>query len=79
MLNAAYFLWAFQRVFFGKLNEKYTGLVDINQRELFTVVPLLVITIFLGIYPSPFLDMTKETRKAWIEKVAIVVGISGIF
>ena len=79
LLNAAYFLWAFQRVFFGKLNEKYTELVDINQRELFTVVHLLVITIFLGIYPRPFLDMIKETMNVLIDQVVIVGGIAGIF
>jgi len=62
-----------------KLNEKYTGLVDINQRELFTVVPLLVITIFLGIYPRPFLDMIKETMNVLIDQVVIVGGIAGIF
>ncbi|MEC7730481.1 MAG: NADH-quinone oxidoreductase subunit M, partial [Candidatus Neomarinimicrobiota bacterium] len=44
LLNAAYFLWAFQRIFFGELNEKYTNLPEINRLELFTVVPLLIIT-----------------------------------
>jgi NADH-quinone oxidoreductase subunit M len=66
-------------MFFGKLNEKYTGLVDINRRELFTVVPLLVITIFLGIYPRPFLDMIKETMNVLIDQVVTVGGIAGIF
>jgi len=61
------------------LIEKYTGLVDINRRELFTVVPLLVITIFLGIYPRPFLDMIKETMNVLIDQVVIVGGIAGIF
>ena len=79
LLNAAYFLWAFQRMFFGKLNEKYTKLVDINNRELFTVIPLLVITIFLGIYPRPFLDMIKETMNILIDQVVVVGGIAGIF
>jgi NADH-quinone oxidoreductase subunit M len=61
------------------LNEKYTGLVDINRRELFTVLPLLAITIFLGIYPRPFLDMIKETMNVLIDQVVIVGGIAGIF
>ena len=79
LLNAAYFLWAFQRMFFGKLNEKYSNLVDINNRELFTVIPLLVITIFLGVYPRPFLDMIKETMNILIDQVVVVGGIAGIF
>ena len=79
LLNAAYFLWAFQRMFFGKLNEKYTKLEDINKRELFTVIPLLVITIFLGVYPRPFLDMIKETMNVLIDQVVVVGGVAGIF
>ena len=79
LLNAAYFLWAFQRMFFGKLNEKYTKLEDINKRELFTVIPLLVITIFLGVYPRPFLDMIKETMNVLIDLVVVVGGVAGIF
>ena len=69
LLNAAYFLWAFQRVFFGKLNEKYTELPEINSRELFTVIPLLLITLFFGIYPAPYLDIISSTMDVIIEHV----------
>ena len=61
LLNAAYFLWAFQRIFLGKLNEKYVDLPDINKRELFTLIPLAVLVILLGIYPAPVLDVMKVT------------------
>jgi len=43
------------------------------------VLPLLAITIFLGIYPRPFLDMIKETMNVLIDQVVIVGGIAGIF
>ncbi len=69
LLNAAYFLWAYQRIFFGKVNEKYTSLPDINGRELFAVIPLAIITIILGVYPGPFLDMLKETVTVIINHV----------
>ena len=69
LLNAAYFLWAFQRIFFGKLNEKYSALPEINRLELFTVVPLLVITLFFGIYPAPYLDMISATMNNIINHV----------
>jgi len=69
LLNAAYFLWAFQRIFFGQLNEKYTELPEINRLELFTVVPLLIITIFFGIYPAPYLDLIARTMDAIINNV----------
>ncbi len=57
ILNAGYFLWAFQRIFFGELNPKYAEIPEINGRELFTLVPLAVIVIILGMYPMPVLDL----------------------
>ena len=69
LLNAAYFLWAFQRVFFGKLNKKYTDLPEINRLELFTVIPLLVITLFFGIYPAPYIDLIASTMDTIINHV----------
>jgi NADH-quinone oxidoreductase subunit M len=61
ILNAGYFLWAFQRIFFGELNQKYVNIPEINGRELFTLVPLAVIVIFLGIYPMPILNLFTAT------------------
>ena len=63
------FLWAFQRIFFGELNEKYSNLPEINRLELFTVVPLLLITLFFGIYPAPYLDMISSTMDMIIDHV----------
>ncbi len=57
ILTAGYMLWALQRVYLGPPNEKYRTLPDINGRELFTLVPLGAIVIFLGIYPRPILDL----------------------
>ena len=77
LLNAAYFLWAFQRMFFGPANEKYNDLPEINSRELFTVVPLAVITLFLGVYPRPFLDLVSSTLNLLIESVVTIGGYAG--
>ena len=78
LLNAAYFLWAFQRVFFGKLNEKYKDMEEINGLELFTVIPLAVITLFFGIYPGPYLDLIKATMDQIIEKVEFVATYDSV-
>jgi len=78
LLNAAYFLWAFQRIFFGELNEKYTDLPEINRLELFTVVPLLVITLFLGIYPAPYLDIIASTMDEIIHHVVSLATFAGM-
>lgn len=78
LLNAAYFLWAFQRIFFGELNEKYTDLPEINKMELFTVIPLAVITIILGVYPAPFINLVKSTLNLMIDMVASGSPIAGM-
>ena len=78
LLNAAYFLWAFQRIFFGELNEKYTNLPEINRLELFTVVPLLVITLFFGIYPAPYLDVISSTMNVIIDHVVSLATFSSM-
>ena len=69
LLNAAYFLWALQRVCCGKLNEKYNDLPEINRLELFTVIPLLVITLFFGVYPAPYIDLIASTMDTIINHV----------
>jgi NADH-quinone oxidoreductase subunit M len=57
VLGAAYLLWLYQRVFWGKItNEDNRHLVDLNVRELATLVPLVALCFAIGIYPKPFLD-----------------------
>jgi NADH-quinone oxidoreductase subunit M len=57
VLTAAYMLWAFQRIFLGKANEKYKDLPDINAREILSLVPLVVIVLIVGVYPKVVLDL----------------------
>ena len=56
VLGAAYMLWLYQRTMFGQVeNPKNEGLADLNMRELATFVPLIVLAVWIGLYPSPFL------------------------
>jgi NADH-quinone oxidoreductase subunit M len=62
VLGAAYMLRMVQRVFLGEFNlAKWGGLTDINGRELFTVIPLMVLTLFIGVYPKPLNDLMNAT------------------
>src|SRR5882724_4561113 len=61
VLTAGYLLWTLQRMFLGKPNEKYLTLPEINARELFTLVPLGVIVIVLGVYPHAVLDLINAS------------------
>jgi NADH-quinone oxidoreductase subunit M len=61
VLTAGYMLWTMQRVFLGSVNEKYAALAEINGRELFTLAPLAVIVVVLGVYPQAALDLVRES------------------
>jgi len=78
VLNAAYFLWSYQRMFFGPLNPKYENLAEINKRELWTLVPLAIVVIFLGIYPAPMLDLMSGTLNQLVDYVK-TAGITAGF
>jgi NADH-quinone oxidoreductase subunit M len=69
ILAAGYFLWAFQRMFLGPLNPKYEQLPEINGREIFTLVPLAGLAVFLGVYPVPVLDLLSSTLSALIRSI----------
>ena len=73
VLNATFFLWVFQKIFLGPLNEKYKDLADVNRIELFTLVPLCILVIFLGIYPMPVLDLMQTTLKELIVVIQAAV------
>jgi NADH-quinone oxidoreductase subunit M len=69
VLTAAYMLWTLQRVFLGKPNDKWMNLPDISARELVALVPLAVVVIVLGIYPSLMLDMMTSTMNHLVDIV----------
>ena len=65
---AVYMLWMVQRVFFGRVtNPANRGLRDLNWREIGLLAPLLVLMLYMGAYPRPFLARSRasvETLRA---------------
>jgi len=58
ILSAGYALWLYRRVVFGKLEKaSLMHLPDMTPRELMTLGPLIVLTVFFGAYPAPILDI----------------------
>lgn len=67
---AVYLLWMYQRVVFGEVkNEKLHDLKDMNSREIFVLVPIFILIIWIGIYPSTFLKVSDKTAKKIIHQV----------
>ena len=69
LLNAIYFLRAYQRIFLGPLNEVYKDLTDITGTELITIVPLAIIILWFGVYPAPLLNMIAPAMDGIIQIV----------
>jgi NADH-quinone oxidoreductase subunit M len=71
LLTAGYILRMVQRMFLGPFSkEKWGALTEINGRELFTVAPLAVLTIWIGVYPKPLADLIG-TSVQWIQQLAV--------
>ncbi len=88
VLGAAYMLWALQRVFFGKLPEKWQGPWDptgkkyknddINGIELAGLVPLAVIVIYFGLNPNPIIGMMTTSVNHFVQLVKTGAQIAGM-
>ena len=88
ILGAAYMLWALQRVFFGKLPEKWQGpwdpsgkkykTDDINGIELAGLIPLALVVIYFGINPNPIIGMMTTSVNHFVELVKTGAQIAGM-
>ncbi len=57
ILSAGYALWLYRKVVFGALEkENLKTITDMNKREIAILAPLIVLTIFFGVYPAPIID-----------------------
>jgi NADH-quinone oxidoreductase subunit M len=62
ILSAAYALWLYRKVIFGKLEKpSLFNIKDIGWREIAILAPLVVLTIVFGVYPKPVLDMSASS------------------
>jgi NADH-quinone oxidoreductase subunit M len=58
ILGAAYMLYLYRRVIFGELTrEDLKNITDLNLREKLIFAPLVVLVLWMGVYPKPFLDV----------------------
>jgi NADH-quinone oxidoreductase subunit M len=71
VLGAGYMLWLYQRVFFGEVtNDANKELKDVNRREQWTLIPLIVMCFWIGLYPKPFFRIMEPS----IQRVVQVVS-----
>ena len=74
ILSAGYALWLYRRVMYGALvKPSLMHLPDITPRELALLGPLVILTIFFGIYPSPLLDVFGTPVEAILKTLYAVM------
>ncbi|MDD3029001.1 MAG: NADH-quinone oxidoreductase subunit M [Alphaproteobacteria bacterium] len=70
ILSAAYMLWLYRRLFFGPLSkDDVRAMPDLTKREMLVFAPLLVLVLWMGIYPASFKNVYEPT----LDKVLTVV------
>jgi NADH-quinone oxidoreductase subunit M len=72
---AVYMLWMYQRVAFGEVrHEANRRLRDLDGRELATLVPILLLIVWIGVYPRPFTSMTEASVAGLLGVVKAKLG-----
>ncbi len=67
---AVYLLWMYQRVIFGVItNEANRRLPDLSAREWAILLPILLLIVWIGVYPASFTGMTEASVEALIAQV----------
>ena len=79
ILNAGYMLWLYQRMFFGTIdNPKNEKLTDLSSREWIYMTPLVIMSLWIGVYPKPFLDYIERPVNAVVRHVRPAYPIPGM-
>lgn len=72
ILSAAYMLWMFQRVMLGEITHpRNRELIDLNLREIATLIPLLILVFWVGIYPNTFLQFLHASVGHLIHQLGV--------
>ena len=67
---AAYLLWAIQRILFNPLDKRENERIpDLNWREIGLMTPIVVVIIWLGVYPAPVLRRMEVAAQALVTRV----------
>jgi NADH-quinone oxidoreductase subunit M len=68
ILSAGYALWLYRKMIFGKLDKpSLMNIRDLGWREFVILAPLVVMTIWFGVYPKPVLDMSAASVNQLVE------------
>lgn len=69
IIGVCYMLWMFQRVFFQTTNERTEKFQDLNLLETLTFLPVILLIIFMGIFPQPFISKIEPAAKQHVSQI----------
>lgn len=68
VLAATYSLWLYRKIIFGQLiKDDLKDILDLSSREIIIFVPLILLTILIGIYPIPVLEIIESSSQLTLE------------
>jgi NADH-quinone oxidoreductase subunit M len=77
ILAAVYMLYMFQKMFLGPADkEENTKLKDLNWREIVTLIPLLVLIFWIGLYPKPFFALLSPAVDTLLAAVQTATSVA---
>jgi NADH-quinone oxidoreductase subunit M len=75
ILSAAYALWLYRKMIFGKLEKpKLQSITDVDSREITIFVPLVALTLLFGFWPKPVLDISSASVNALVAQYQQAIG-----
>ena len=75
ILVAAYMLWLYRRVIFGKVvSSEIKDMKDLNKTEIYIFASIAFLTLFFGIYPEPLLNTVDISINNLIDKYQIDIN-----
>ena len=78
VLGAAYMLWLYRKVIFGALEKDgLKKMLDMNKREMAVFAPLVIITLWLGVYPLPLFDVMSASVENLIQNYETAIAAAG--
>ncbi|MBP0445676.1 NADH-quinone oxidoreductase subunit M [Roseomonas sp. SSH11] len=79
ILGAAYMLWLYRRVVFSRITrDEVRGLLDLSPRELAIFAPLIVLTLWMGLYPSSFTHVWEASVAVLVERHEAALAVSRV-
>jgi NADH-quinone oxidoreductase subunit M len=75
ILAAAYMLWLYRKVIFGKLEKaSLSAISDLGWREIAILAPLVILTVVFGVYPKPVLDISATSVAQLLDNYQHALG-----